>query len=1000
MLYQSAGHILKQPSCRIGDPSTWSLLLRYRSVGESSQREPIRRAQAARLDCAEVNLSCRHKIARLLIRVLVLAVCLGLPDFAFPQATATMKREPDGMTVRLASGELRIQVVSDTAVRVAFSPTRNFFSRASIIRVPLSPSATPFKTSASAVSLTLATGKLRVTVNRETGAVSFADAAGHSLLSEVPGSRAIEAATVQGENTFHIQQRWAPQSDESLYGLGQMQLGTVDIKGYDLDMWQHNTNVAVPFLVSSNGYGILWDNTSFTRFGDVRPFAPIPAVSLYDADGKQGGLTVAPVDGSEPPRQTADISLHMRLNSDQNDHPETAIGSWQLKRQTWVGSVLAPATGDYQFQAYSNGGIRVWFDGKLVMDHWRQNWLTSNDQVRVHLEAGHKYPIRIENDPEQQSTLQFLWKTPAPTADTSLWSEVGDGVDYYFVYGPSIDQVIAGYRLLTGKATMLPNWAFGLWQSRQRYETAGQSLDVVKQFRERKIPFDNIVQDWQYWRPDAWGSHEFDPTRFPDPDGWIKAIHAEHAHLMISVWGKFNPNADNAKEMDAKGYLYRLNLKENIKDWIRQPYTFYDAFNPEARKLFWSQLNTHLFTKGIDAWWMDATEPDLLPSPPTLEGQQTHMNPTYLGSGSRMLNGYALLNSEGVYTGQRDAAPNQRVFILTRSGFAGEQHYSTVTWSGDITSTWTAMAKQIPAGLGASISGLSYWTMDTGGYTVQNRFSRNPMTAGDEDEWRELNARWFEFSTFTPLLRVHGELRPREMWTLGEGSPAYNAELKFDRLRYALLPYIYSQAGWITQRDYTMLRPLVMDFPYDRTARELNDEYMFGPALLVTPVTQYKQRERQVYLPSASAWYDYWTGQPVSSGSISAQAPYDQIPVFVRAGSILPYGPALQYVAEKVADPITLYVYAGADGQFTLYEDQGTTFDYERGGFSQIPMRWNDRTGTLTLGKRSGSYDGMLRDRTFQVVLVSKKHPVGCTVTPALLKSVRYTGDLIRLKLQ
>jgi alpha-D-xyloside xylohydrolase len=930
----------------------------------------------------------------------VMAVCLSIPTLTFSATSATMEREPDGMALHLASGELRIQVVSDTVVRVAFSATPGFFSRTSIDRVALPPATTNFKISKSRGNFTLDTAKLRVTVDGQTGAVSFADEAGHPLLSEAPGGRTLEPATVQGEKTFHIEQKWKAQEDESLYGLGQMQLGTVDIKGYDLDLWQHNTNVVVPFLVSSNGYGILWDNTSFSRFGDLRPFGTIPAADLYDADGKQGGLTVAPLDGSETPRQTADISVHLRLNRAQSDHPETAAGSWHLKRQSWSGSILAPTTGDYQFQAYSNGGIQVWFDGKLVMNHWRQNWLTSNDQIRVHLEAGHKYPIRIENDPEQQNTLEFLWKTPPPNADTSLWSQVGDGIDYYFVYGPSTDQVIAGYRLLTGKATMLPNWTFGLWQSRQRYETADQSLDVVRQFRERKIPFDNIVQDWQYWRADAWGSHEFDSTRFPDPEGWIKAIHAQHAHLMISVWGKFNPNTENAKAMDAEGYLYRLNLKENIKDWIRQPYTFYDAFNPGARKLFWSQLNTHLFSKGVDAWWMDATEPDLLPSPPTLEGQQTHMNPTFLGTGSRMLNGYALVNSQGVYTGQREAAPNQRVFILTRSGFAGEQRYSAVTWSGDTTSTWTAMAKQIAAGLGASVSGLPYWTMDTGGYTMQRRFAHEPMTAADEEEWRELNARWFEFSTFTPILRVHGELRDREMWTLGDGSPAYNAELKFDRLRYALFPYIYSQAGWITQRDYTMLRPLVMDFPQDRTARELNDEYMFGPALLIAPITQYKQRVRPVYLPAASTWYDYWTGQPVTSGDISAPAPYDQIPVFVRAGSIIPYGPEMQYVAEKPSDPTALYVYSGADGQFTLYEDQGTTFDYEKGAFSQIPISWDDKTGTLTLGKRTGTFEGMLRDRTFKITLVSKAHPAVFSPTASPLKSVEYSGAEIHLPLQ
>ncbi len=911
-----------------------------------------------------------------------------------------MEQQSDGMTLRLATGELRIQVISACVVRVAFSNSPDFISRTSIDRVALPPGTTPFTVSESPAGFTLVTTELRVTVDRETGAISFADSAGHPLLSEVPGSRTLEPAEEQGENTFHIQQKWRAQRDESLYGLGQMQLGVVDIKGYDLDLWQHNTNVVVPLLVSSKGYGILWDNTSFTRFGDLRAFTAIPAADLYDADGKAGGLTVAPANSSEPPRKTADLCIHPGMSQSELEHPETKTGDRTGKKLSWSGSILAPTTGDYQFLAYSNGGIRVWLDGKLVMNHWRQKWLTSNDQIRVHLDAGHKYSIRIENDPEQQDTLEFAWKTPAPDDDTSLWSEVGDGIDYSFVYGPSMDHVIAGYRLLTGKATMLPNWAFGLWQSRQRYETSQQSLDVVKEFRERKIPFDNIVQDWQYWHVDAWGSHEFDLARFPDPEGWIKAIHAEHAHLMISVWGKFNPNTENAKEMAAKGYLYLPNLEEHIKDWINQPYTFYDAFNPGARKLFWSQINADLFSKGIDAWWMDATEPDLMPSPPTLDGQRTHMNPTYLGTGSRMLNGYALENSLGVYTGQRQAAPNQRVFILTRSGFAGIQRYSTAIWSGDTTSTWTALAKQIPAGLGASISGLPYWTMDTGGYTMQNKFAHEPMTTADEEEWRELNARWFELSTFTPILRVHGELRARAMWTLGDGSPAYSAELKFDRLRYALFPYIYSLAGWTSQHDYTMFRPLVMDFPRDRTARELNDEFLFGPALMVAPITQYRQRARSVYLPPAAAWYDYWTGQPAASGTFSAPAPNDEIPVFVRAGSIIPYGPAMQYVAEKPYDPITLYIYAGADGQFTLYEDQGTTFDYEHGAFSQIPIRWDDKTSTLTIGERSGDFNGMLHNRTFRVVLVIKAHPAGFPFTPTQFRSVDYRGRAIQLKLQ
>ena len=552
--------------------------------------------------------------------LLAAALCLSAlilhaapPTPAVPAAPVARKidRQPDGLTLHLDAGDLRIQLLSDSIVRVAFARSADFFSRASLDVLPNPSLTSGWKLAERPASFVLTTAKLHVIVDRTSGAVSFTDAAGRPILSEAAGSRTLEPASVQGEDTFHIQQKWKAQPDESLYGLGQMQLGITDIKGYDLDLWQHNTNIVVPFLVSSRGYGILWDNTSFTRFGDLRPFVAIPPANLYDADGKPGGLTLAPIDSSQPPSQSPGIGIDMRRN-----RPPGGGRPAPLKAQRWQGSVLAPVTGDYQFQAYSNGGIKAWFDGKLVMDHWRQSWNPTNDQVLVHLLAGHKYPIKIENDPEQQSTLTFLWKTPPPTSDTSLWSQVGDGIDYTFVYGPSADQVIAGYRLLTGRATMLPNWVFGLWQSRQRYETADQSLDVVKQFRQRQIPFDNIVQDWQYWRADAWGSHQFDPTRFPDPVAWINSLHDLHAHLMISVWGKFNHNTDNAKEMNARGFLYQPNLTEHIRDWIGQPYTFYDAFNPDARKLFWSQIDTALFAKGIDAWWMDATEPDLCPRRP------------------------------------------------------------------------------------------------------------------------------------------------------------------------------------------------------------------------------------------------------------------------------------------------------------------------------------------------------------------------------------------------
>jgi alpha-D-xyloside xylohydrolase len=454
-------------------------------------------------------------------------------------------------------------------------------------------------------------------------------------------------------------------------------------------LWQHNTHVVVPFLVSSRGYGVLWDNLSFTRFGDLREFEPIPTNCLIDVSNQPGGLTTG---------------TFTTTNSDQlEDLHATSDISFVSKNRThvwhrWEGEIVPPTTGDYQLKTYSNGRIKMWLDGKVVIEHWRQGWLTENDQIKIRLEAGRHYAIKLEYGGDEANTMQLTWKTPDPDQNTSLWSEVADGEDYYFVYGPALDQVVAGFRQLTGQASLMPEWAFGLWQSRQRYETAQQSLDVVKEYRRRAIPFDNIVQDWQYWQRNAWGSHAFDTNRFPDPVGWLKALHALHAHVMISVWGKFYTGTANFDAMQKAGFLYQPNLKEGIQDWIDFPYTFYDAFNPAARKLFWSQMNIGLFSKGIDAWWMDATEPDLTPSPPTLEGQRTHVNPTAMGTGSRVMNGYALMNSRGVYEGQRSVAPNQRVFILTRSGFAGTQRYATATWSGDVSSTWTALAKQIPAG--------------------------------------------------------------------------------------------------------------------------------------------------------------------------------------------------------------------------------------------------------------------------------------------------------------
>jgi|CZKI01.1.fsa_nt_gi alpha-D-xyloside xylohydrolase len=919
-----------------------------------------------------------------------------------------LERQADGIILARGDTFLKVQVCADDIIRVASAKDRMFFTHASLIVNPRRAAPAAWQLVADGEFATLRTARLQARVDLSSGGVSFLDLEGRPILSEQPATRMLEPSEVQGAKTFHLRQAWAADPGEALYGLGQNQLGLLDIKGYDLDLWQHNGTVAVPFLVSSRGYGLLWDNNSYTRFGDLREFTPIPAARLLDADGHAGGLTASYFAGADF-RRLVDRRVEQRIDiaiPDAVKLPNRDInpalpdeGGCSVR---WEGFIVPDAGGVHMFESFSNCGIRLWIDGRLVMDHWRQGWLPWLEIARVPLEAGRRHALKLEwSRDEGMPTVRLRWKTPTAETATSLWSEAGDGTDYYFAYGPQLDGVIGAYRRLTGAAPMMPAWAFGLWQSRERYETAQQSLDVVKGFRSRGIPFDNIVQDWRYWPEGTWGSHEFDPARFPDPDGWIKAIHELHAHLMISVWGKFDPGTGNFSAMRDRGYLYERNLAEGTRDWLNQPYTFYDAFNPGARKLLWEQMDRQLFRRGIDAWWMDATEPDLRPTP-TLDGQRDYANPTALGPGSRVLNAYPLLNSAAVYEGQRSAAPDQRVFILTRSGFAGEQRYAAAVWSGDTSSTWTAMRKQITAGLGFCISGLPYWTMDSGGFSVPSRFSARDASPADVAEWRELSTRWFEFATFVPLLRAHGQFPFREMWELGgESSPGYQAELKFDRLRYRLMPYIYSLAGAVTRQDGTIMRALVMDFAADPAARDIGDQYMFGPALLVNPVTTYQARSRSVYLPGTGVWYDFSTGAVLRGGqTVEAAAPFDTIPIYVKAGSIIPAGPEIQYTGEKPADPVTLYVYAGADGAFTVYEDDGLTYGYERGAFSLIPIRWNDATRTLVIGARTGTFPGMLAERTFDVVLVSAARPAGLSLVPAAVdQRVHYVGDQVEVVL-
>ncbi len=588
-----------------------------------------------------------------------------------------------------------------------------------------------------------------------------------------------------------------------------------------------------------------------------------------------------------------------------------------------------------------------------------------------------------------------------------LWTDVDDELDYYFIYGPEFDQIVQGIRQLTGKAPMLPRWAFGYIQSKERYVSQAELIDVVQEYRKRGLPLDCIVQDWKSWPRDLWGQKTLDSERFPDPNGMTSEIHRLNTHVMISIWPNMNPGGDNWREMREQGFL------------LGNQGT-YDAFQEKARALYWKQANEGLFAHGIDAWWCDCTEPfqadwmgTFKPEPEerlriNTEEAKRYLDPEYI-------NAYSLLHSQGIYEGQRGVTEDKRVVNLTRSAYAGQQRYATITWSGDVCATWDTLRKQVADGLNFCATGLPYWTADIGAFFVKNDpklwFWSGDFDLGVEDMgYRELYIRWFQYAAFLPMFRAHGTDTPREIWRFGSpGEPMYEALVKFLRLRYRLLPYIYSLAGLTTQCDYTMLRALPFDFREDVAVFNVADQFMFGPAFLVNPVTQPMYytagstaiegvpQIRSVYLPSGSDWYDFWTGQRYTGGqTIRADAPLDKMPLFVRSGSIVPLGPDITYADEQPNAALELHIYPGQDGSFTLYDDEGDNYHYEQGHFAMIGISWDEIAHRLTLHDRQGSYPGMPDAREFHIVINDGAN-TSTSSEAASMRTVLYAGREISL---
>lgn len=761
----------------------------------------------------------------------------ALAQWNAPNTVVSFEKQADGLEVRQQEGVLRLRVNAPDVLHVTYTPAGTSAPPRPGDRVVIKKDwpAAQFDVSSTDKAVTLTTAKLKVVIERESGAMHYLGADGAPLTTD--SNRSLRPVEVNGENTFHAEVYFAIYgSHEGLYGLGQHQAGVWNYRGETVDLSQENTNIAIPLLVSTNGYGIFWNNSSRSRVNNRFVH------SLY------------------------------------------------------------------------------------------------------------------------------------------LSAEVADRIDYYFLYGPEPDQIIGHYRELTGQVPLFGRWAYGFWQCKNKYESQQEIEGVAARYRALHIPVDNIVQDWFWWV--TMGEMKWNP-HYPDPQAMIDKLHDEHFHLMVSVWPYFRPGSDVYDQFDRNGWFV-AKMKAGGFHPVGQ--ALYDATNPEARKQYWDNIDTALFQKGVDAWWLDTDEPET-------EGQEDNIlvdHKLYLGSGARYANIFPLFHTEGVSEGQQAASGNKRVFILSRSAYAGAQRYGVTAWSGDVLSDWVTFQRQIPAGLNYAISGMPYWTTDIGGFISGGNLN--------DPKFRELFVRWFQFGTFSPIFRVHGTRNPSENELWSYGPDAQKILTDYDTLRYRLMPYIYSEAWQVTSNHSTLMRPLVMDWRTDVVAQNTGDEYLFGPAILVSPVYTQGVTSRAVYLPQA-AWYDFWTGEKVEGAQhIQADAPLARLPLYVRAGSIVPMGPAMEWATQKPADPIELRIYPGADGHFTFYEDENDNYDYQKGAHATIAIHWDDAAHTITFDARQGTFPGMLAGHTFHVVLVGKDHGVGIGETSTANATINYKGDSLTVK--
>ena len=848
----------------------------------------------------------------------------------------TYKQVENGINITMKNGTLGIYPLAENAVRIKFFKDTQKDLPELIFKSGIPVPA--FEVAETSSGLELKCKCIHVNVNKRTGKLSYADSLGNIFLEEKAGTRKLEADTVMGEKCYLAEQCFQSPGDERIFGLGQFQDGLYNLKGVSRRLIQVNSQISLPFIYSSRGYGLLWHQYGLTDYNPTDSF-----ITLEKQERPEGN------------DQMADITTN-------------AGARRRSQRQSeYSGKINVPKDGEYSiFLDLGGMGNRqfVAIDGKPCIDQTNM-WLPPSAGALVNLKAGeHEVQVVCKSD----NTPKISWKSRDDL--TTFRSPNAKLLDYIVFYGPSADSVIASYRKLSGNVPMFPLWAYGFWQCRERYTSGNNLVETVREFRKRNIPMDVIVQDWQYWGNNGWGVPKFDKINYANPAGFIKELHDLNAHFCISIWSNPDKNSEIGQEYVKK------NLYIPGTPWL-------DYFNPLTRKTYWNTLRENLFKYGVDSWWMDATEP---------ENDALHGESTYIGPGDFYRLTYPLMVSQAVYEGQRETTSDKRVCILTRSAFLGQQKYGIINWSGDIGGNWDTFKRQIVAGLNYNITGLPYWTTDIGGFF---RPGRSQYT---DEKYQELLTRWYQWGAFNPIFRIHGFQTETEPWKYGQA--VEDNMHRMLNLRYRILPYIYSEAWQVTDRGSTIMRPLIMDFRKDITAVDQAYEYLFGSSFLVAPVTEPGISEWNVYLPESVDWFDFWTGRRYNGGqNIKADAPLDKIPLFVKAGSIVPMGRMIQYAGEPSSDTMEIRVYEGANSTFTLYEDENDNYNYEKGIYSTIVFSWNDASRELTIGDRKGSYPGMLSERKFIIVKITAGYGTGVEPVAKYNQVVNYTGKEVTVKL-